>query len=116
LREAGILDVDKASGQVSGSERALIAKQLLDWPLRVTGTNPWSAAQTTAGGVDVREIDPKTMESKLTPGLYFAGEIIDIDGDCGGYNLQWAWSSGFVAGESAGLATRTHSANRLRCF
>ncbi len=66
--------------------------------LKVTGTNDFSYAQVTAGGVDTKEIDPETMESRITQGLYFAGEIIDIDGTCGGYNLQWAWSTGFVSG------------------
>ena len=58
-------------------------------------------SQVTAGGVDVAEVNPGTMESKIIPGLYFAGEVLDIDGDCGGYNLQWAWSSGYVAGMNA---------------
>lgn len=52
--------------------------------------------------VDTKEIDSRTLESKLVPGVYFAGEVIDIDGTCGGYNLQWAWSSGYVAGRHAG--------------
>jgi len=55
--------------------------------------------RSTAGGVDVSEVDATTMESDVVPGLYFVGEILDIDGDCGGYNLQWAWSSGFAAGQ-----------------
>jgi len=55
-------------------------------------------AQVTAGGVDVAEVDPETLESRRVPGVYFAGEILDVDGDSGGYNLQWAWSSGYVAG------------------
>ena len=60
------------------------------------------SAQVTAGGILTGEFDPKTMESKLVPGLYACGEVLDIDGDCGGYNLQWAWSSGRLAGLSAG--------------
>lgn len=59
-------------------------------------------AQVTAGGVLTRDFYPETMESKLVPGLYACGEVLDIDGDCGGYNLQWAWSSGYLAGSSAG--------------
>ena len=66
----------------------------------VIGTNPYENAQICCGGVDTRQIDPATMESKLVKGLYFAGEIVDVDGICGGYNLQWAWSSGYVAGRS----------------
>ena len=57
------------------------------------------------GGVDVREVDAQTMESKKVKGLYFAGEILDVDGICGGYNLQWAWSSGAAAGKCAGRAS-----------
>jgi len=67
----------------------------------VTGTRPISEAIVTAGGVSVKEIDPKTMESKIVPGLYFAGEVIDIDAFTGGYNLQAAFSTGFVAGTAA---------------
>lgn len=65
---------------------------------QVTELNPFANAQVCAGGVDTAEIDENTMESKLVPGLYFAGELVDVDGTCGGYNLQWAWSSGYVAG------------------
>jgi predicted flavoprotein YhiN len=60
------------------------------------------SAQVTAGGIMTREFDPVTMESILVPGLYACGEVLDIDGDCGGYNLQWAWSSGYCAGKAAG--------------
>lgn len=63
--------------------------------------NGFLQAQVVAGGVDTTEIDPSTMASRLVPGLYFAGEVLDIDGICGGYNLQWAWASGFVAGRHA---------------
>ena len=61
----------------------------------------WNNAQVTAGGILTADINSKTMESKLCKGLYMTGEILDIDGDCGGYNLQWAWSSGYVAGVNA---------------
>ncbi|MBG0764513.1 MAG: NAD(P)/FAD-dependent oxidoreductase, partial [Tissierellales bacterium] len=57
-------------------------------------------AQVTAGGIDTRDINPNTMESKLIKGLYITGEIMDVDGDCGGYNLHWAWSTGYTAGRS----------------
>ena len=59
-------------------------------------------AQVTAGGIVTKEFDVATMESRLIPGLYACGEVLDIDGDCGGYNLQWAWASGRLAGEHAG--------------
>lgn len=101
LKSAGINDINKQAGQVIAQERTAILQILKDWRFEVIGTNPWQAAQVTAGGVNVNEVNQKTMESKLVRGLYFAGEVLDIDGDCGGYNLQWAWSSGFIAGESA---------------
>jgi predicted Rossmann fold flavoprotein len=71
---------------------------------RVTLTEPlgMDSAQVTAGGIVTNEFNPETMESKLVPGLYACGEVLDVDGDCGGYNLQWAWSSGRLAGTSAG--------------
>lgn len=65
--------------------------------------NGFLQAQVVAGGVDTTEVDPCTMASRLVPGLYFAGEVLDIDGICGGYNLQWAWASGFVAGRHAAI-------------
>lgn len=74
------------------------------FPLEVCGYLPYEQAQVCSGGVDTSEIDPHTMESRLCPGLYFAGELMDVDGTCGGYNLQWAWSSGACAGlHSAGV-------------
>ena len=69
--------------------------------IAVTGTMPFANAQTTAGGISTAEIDPQTMESRKMSGLFICGEVLDIDGDCGGFNLQWAWSSGHMAGESA---------------
>ena len=104
LKEAGIEDINKPAGSITIKERNKILDILKDWRFEVIGTNSWSSAQVTAGGIDVKEINGKTMESKIVPGLYFAGEIVDIDGDCGGYNLQWAWSTGFVAGENASKA------------
>lgn len=101
LKEAGIEDQRRMVSTLTAEERQRILDILQDWRFEVAGTNSWSAAQVTAGGVDVRDINPKTMESKLVPGLYFAGEVLDIDGDCGGFNLQWAWSSGWVAGRNA---------------
>jgi len=62
---------------------------------------PWPEAHVTAGGVDLRDVNPETLESRIVPGLFFCGEILDVDGDCGGFNLQWAWSSGWLAGLGA---------------
>lgn len=100
LKEAAI-DLKKTAGTLSAKERARIVDMLTDWRFLVKGTKGWSSAQVTAGGINTDEINPRTMESKLVPGLFLAGEIVDIDGLCGGFNLQWAWSSGYVAGENA---------------
>ena len=78
-----------------------IARQATHFALPVTGTCGFDQAQVTAGGLRTDEFDPETLESRLVPGLYACGELLDIDGDCGGFNLQWAWSSGRLAGLSA---------------
>ena len=89
------------AAQISSAQVTALAALLTGWTFTITGTNGWTAAQVTAGGLDGRDICPQTLSSNLVPELYFAGEVMDVDGDCGGYNLQWAWSSGFVAGTSA---------------
>ena len=66
--------------------------------LRITGSMGMEGAQVTAGGIVTAEFDPETLQSRIVPGLYAAGEVLDVDGDCGGFNLQWAWSSGLLAG------------------
>ncbi len=104
LLTAGISDFNQRRvADLIAEEVARIVDVLTDWRFRIGGTKGWPNAQVTAGGVATREIDESTMESKLVPGLFFAGEIVDIDGQCGGFNLQWAWSSGFVAGRQAAL-------------
>ncbi|MDD2383046.1 MAG: NAD(P)/FAD-dependent oxidoreductase [Sulfurospirillaceae bacterium] len=70
--------------------------------LHVNDTKGFGSAEVTAGGVDVREINPESFESKIVKNLYFSGEVLDVDGDCGGYNLHFAWASGFVAGNAIG--------------
>jgi len=103
LMEAGIRDYKMLAGDISAKEREAIVAILTDWRFKIKGTKGWTSAQITAGGVDTEEIEQNTMESKLVKGLFFAGEIMDIDGQCGGFNLQWAWSSGFIAGQNAAL-------------
>lgn len=78
-----------------------IAYQLRHWTIRPESTEGNERAEITAGGIDTAELSSKTMESKKVPGLYFVGEVVDIAGHLGGYNLQWAWSSGFAAGQYA---------------
>jgi len=101
LQESGLGNVRSACGDLSEQKILHLAARMKNWPLRCTGVQSWMFSQVTAGGVNVDEVDPRTMESKIVPGIYFAGEVLDIDGDCGGYNLQWAWSSGYVAGTHA---------------
>lgn len=101
IKAAGIADVRKPAGKVTPAEQERLLNILQDWRFVVTDTLPWSQAQVTAGGINTDEINPRTMESKIVPNLYFAGEIMDIDGDSGGFNLQWAWASGWIAGNSA---------------
>lgn len=74
-----------------------LTKLLKSWPFPVTGTQGFGGAQVTAGGIDTAAFDPATLESRLIPGVFAAGEVLNVDGDCGGYNLQFAFSSGFVA-------------------
>jgi predicted Rossmann fold flavoprotein len=95
-------DPERESNAISREERTRLRVLLKELPLTVTATEPMEAALVTRGGVSTREIDPRTMESRLVPGLFFAGEVIDVDGDTGGYNLQMCWSTGSLAGASAG--------------
>ena len=87
----------RAAGLSDGDLRR-IAAQVKGFTLPITGVCGFDQAQVTAGGLRCGEFDPRTMESRLVPGFYACGEVLDIDGDCGGYNLQWAWSSGRLAG------------------
>jgi predicted Rossmann fold flavoprotein len=81
-----------------GEAAASLAAALKEKRFNVHGTRGWNEAEFTSGGVDTREVDPRTLESKIQKGLYFAGEILDVQGKRGGYNLAWAWASGYVAG------------------
>lgn len=98
LLDYAFLDPDRPVNQVTAAERYRLVEVLQHLILIVTKTRPLSEAIVTAGGVSVREINPKTMESKLVPGLYFAGEVTDVDAYTGGYNLQAAFSMGNAAG------------------
>lgn len=91
---------EKVANQLTASERERLRTWLKDFRLTIIGHRPIAQAIVTAGGVDTREIDPRTMQSKLVKGLYFAGEVIDLDADTGGYNLQAAFSTGWLAGRS----------------
>lgn len=93
------LPVGGTVGQLSPRDLAAAARGCKHFLLPVTGTCGFDSAQVTAGGMRTEEFDPQTMQSRLVPGLYACGEVLDIDGDCGGFNLQWAWSSGHLAGQ-----------------
>jgi len=101
LKEAGIHDPSILVSLVPMKEKNKLVNLLFDWRFLVKESHGFEDAQVTAGGIDISEINDETMESKIIKGLYFTGEIIDIDGLCGGYNLQWAWSSAYLAGMSA---------------
>ena len=97
IKEAGI-SLGDSPKKVTGEQIAHLAGIAKGLRVDITGSKSFEQAQVCAGGVDTEEICAETMESKIVPGVYFAGELVDIDGMCGGYNLQWAWSSGYVAG------------------
>lgn len=95
------VDGKKQAGACSDQEIEEMAKAICSLETEIQAANPFEKAQVCRGGVATEEVCPETLESLRIPGLYFAGEILDVDGLCGGYNLQWAWSSGYVAGKAA---------------
>ncbi|MDD3123336.1 MAG: NAD(P)/FAD-dependent oxidoreductase [Candidatus Izemoplasmatales bacterium] len=101
LKEAKIAKQNTLVKDLSQVQLDTIISLLFSWQFKVSGSKGFEDAQVTAGGIDISEINELTMESKIEKGLFFSGEVIDIDGLCGGYNLQWAWSSGYVAGLNA---------------
>ena len=100
VEQSGI-SADKKVNEITKEERKTLVKILKDFKLKIKGTRTIDEAIVTSGGIKISEIDPKTMESKLVKNLYFAGEIIDVDSYTGGFNLQIAYSTGFVAGKNA---------------
>lgn len=101
LKQAGAAPLSRAVSSLDDAEIKKIAQIIKCRKFKIDGTMSWNNAQVTKGGVRTNEFYADTMQSKLINGIFAAGEILDIDGDCGGYNLQWAWSSGFTAGKSA---------------
>ncbi|MDF2943692.1 MAG: hypothetical protein K0S01_2550 [Herbinix sp.] len=95
-------DPYKVSKLISVDELELLANQMKSFRMIINDTNSFDNAQVCAGGVSTKEIDEYTLESRLSKNLYLTGELVDVDGTCGGYNLQWAWSSGYLAGSIAG--------------
>jgi len=97
VKYAGI-GAAKSIGALSDAELRRVLDCCRDFTLELRGTAGFDSAQVTAGGTSTAQFDPRTLESRLVPGLFACGEVLDIDGDCGGYNLQWAWASGNLAG------------------
>lgn len=105
IRQAGLSPEQEADGANRQRLRQVfeLCRKL---HFTITGSHPFDSAQVCRGGVSLREVDSQ-LQSKCSPSLYLAGEVLNVDGRCGGYNLQWAWASGYIAGEAAGLACQT---------
>jgi predicted Rossmann fold flavoprotein len=97
------VDASSSTCQVDDEKLLCLARLLKCREVAVKATKGWKEAQVTVGGVKGEEVYGETLESKIVPGLFFAGEVLDVDGKCGGWNLQWAWSSGWTAGKHAAL-------------
>ena len=100
LKECGITNLQMPCYELSWKEKMKLLSTLKSWKFACTGTNDFNQAQVTVGGVNTKDVNYDTLESKLVPNLYFCGEILDVHGDCGGFNLQWAWSSGYTVATS----------------
>jgi len=105
LTQAAGISANRGIAELSDYELSQLAKLCKAFDVSLTEPMGMDSAQVTAGGILTKDFDETTMESRLVPGLYACGEVLDIDGDCGGYNLQWAWSSGRIAGHHAGGTT-----------
>jgi predicted Rossmann fold flavoprotein len=94
-------NITQPLGELSSDSLIRVAEQVTNWQMRPVGSEGYRTAEVTLGGVDTDALDSKTMQSKIVPGLYFIGEVVDVTGWLGGYNFQWAWSSGWAAGQAA---------------
>ena len=106
IRESG-MDIEDHADRFDKAKRkevfSKLARLLKNFTVSITGNNGFENAQTTQGGVSLDEIDERTMQCKKYPGLFLAGEVLDVDGMCGGYNLQWAWTTGYLAGQFSSI-------------
>jgi predicted Rossmann fold flavoprotein len=100
LKSANIFDIHIPCYDLTWKDKKALINILKEWKFKCIGTNGFNQAQVTIGGVNTKEVNSNTLESKLVKDLYFCGEILDVDGDCGGFNLQWAWSSGHFVAEN----------------
>jgi predicted Rossmann fold flavoprotein len=101
LRAQAGIPADRVGPEVSRDERRRLVEMIKQLRIPISGTLGFEKAEVTSGGVAIEEMDPRTLESRLVPGLFFAGEVLDLDGLIGGYNFQAAWSTGWLAGEVA---------------
>ena len=101
IKAAELGKMSDRADTLSARKISQLAELVKNWEFEISGHTGWRDAQVTAGGIKTSEFYPSTLESRIVPGLYAAGEVLDIYGDCGGFNLQWAWSSGYLAGKSA---------------
>ena len=92
---------DRPAAGITQEDGRRIAEGLTAWDVRVLDTRPFAEAEVMVGGIVTDDIDPRTLESRISPGLYLAGEMLNVHADLGGFNFQWAWSSGWIAGQGA---------------
>lgn len=115
LKTCSITPMSRDVNSLSKNELFRLAECIKRWDIHPTGTMPWKNAQVTAGGINANEFNPQTLESKKITDLFACGEILDVDGECGGFNLQWAWSSGYIAGVSASLKLINDMRKEKKC-
>jgi len=106
IARARAIDPARPLAHFVRDERRALSRALVEWPLPVTAPRGYNYAEATAGGVALEEIDPATMASRICPGLFLVGEMLDVDGRIGGFNFQWAWSTANVAGRALGRLVR----------
>nr|WP_103876072.1 NAD(P)/FAD-dependent oxidoreductase [Petrotoga sibirica] len=97
----GFEDLQAPVSSLNDKDIEMLADKLKDWNFEVVGTTSWKDSQVSLGGINTTEIGPYTLESTIVPDLFFAGEVMDVAGESGGYNLQWSWSTGYLAGSTA---------------
>ena len=100
LLEISDIDKNKYFNDLSDYEKRKLSENLCFFKVNIDETNSFDSAQVCTGGIDLKEVNLNSMESKIVSGLYFSGEILDVDGECGGYNLTFAWVTGMVAGKN----------------
>lgn len=98
LKDVGITNIHMPCDRIAWNLKDLLCRRLKEWTFKCIDTNGFNNAQLTCGGIDTSDIDKDTLQSKIVKDLYFCGEILDVNGDCGGFNLHWAWSSGYCVG------------------